>query len=116
MKHRFYRTIRIAAIGLLIGITLAVVLAPKDSYADDDLACAALFPCDEFNELLPQYEGSSDPCALKFAALCKDLRIKSHKQCSDVSEQFNSVQLQLDTEQLKVTKLKKTIRKLRNKK
>ena len=115
MKRALYRSIRIAAIGLLIGVTLAMVFAPQTSHADEP-ACAAIFPCDEFNELLPQFEGSSDPCAVKFAQQCKELRMTSYKECGKVSDQFNEVQEQLDSEQLKVTKLKKQIKKLQRKK
>ena len=112
MKRRLYRSLRIVAAGLMIGVVLAIVFAPQKSYAED-FFCPSLFPCDEYNELLSEYENSSDPCAVQFAKVCKDLREKARKDCGGLSSQYNDLQEKLVVQGDKVAKLQKQIRKLR---
>lgn len=112
MKRRLYRSLRIIAAGLVIGVALAIVFAPQKSYAED-LICPAVIPCDEYNELFSEYEGSTDPCAIHFASVCKDLRAKTRKNCNGLSSQYNELQEKLIVQGDKVEKLQKQIRKLR---
>lgn len=102
-------------IGLLLttGLLTAIAGLPQRALADEDL-CPAVYPCDEAGELLAMFEGSSDVCAVKFAAQCKRIRTENRKSCSLVSEQYNSLQEKSEKQKIQLAKLQRKLRKLNN--
>lgn len=99
----------------VILIAALLVVAPRVAIAEDPI-CPTMYPCDPQGELLAIYEGSTDPCALKFAALCKRVRAEDRKSCAAVSEQYNELQQAAEEQKAKFNKLQRKFRKLKNSK
>lgn len=96
-------------------IAALLVVAPHAAIAEDPI-CPSMYPCDDQGELLEIYEGSTDPCAVKYADQCERVRAEDRKSCAAVSEQFNELQQAVEEQKAKFNKLQRKFRKLKNSK